>query len=737
MNLDDLDGRIGEGWGGASPNGSHVNVVLARRGSPTAAAALSMFAHPSPGHTPVLCCVGPSQQEYEPVWPPTLMMNKATATDEHHETITWGAAQLGIGQGVLDAVADGLIEATGDLIVLVAVWVAAQTRTTTAVREAAASPCARLLECASEGRDPQAAARLVATATRSQPVLRRQLMRISAVETRRYRVELDPPFRAAWDPVARDHQVATLVGVHTDEGLSGWASGDALPDREQLESFLVGLDPFRTEIVRELGETVDFHGSRAWIAEAAVWDVIGKVTGQPVWKLLGGRSERLLAYASSGGTGRAGRASPALCRASRRGREGRQDPLPPRRLARRRRGRRGGARRGRRRPRDHGRRQPGLAHARRPRAALGRRDRRAGRRALEPLGVYWLEEPLRTDDLEGYAALRRLTSLRLAAGEMVRSAQEARDLVLRGGIDVLAVRCRALARDRWVPPRCCARRPLGACLVAAHVVERLWAARQPARRARVLDSALRRGAVRPAGVAGGAPRLAAAGADRDLPRRHDCAPGRAGARDRAGPRRARALAGRLMRMRAAVLREPGRPLVVEDVELDPPKAGEVLVKVAAAGVCHSDVHLADGALGPGRWPMVLGHEGAGVVEAVGEGVTHVAPGDPVGFCFVPSCRTCPACRAGRFNMCGPAGENGVRGTLMDGTSRLRLPDGTALQHGLMTACFAEYTVVDARGAVPLPVELPLWQGALLGCGVMTGFGAVRNVGRVGRGRALP
>jgi S-(hydroxymethyl)glutathione dehydrogenase / alcohol dehydrogenase len=191
-----------------------------------------------------------------------------------------------------------------------------------------------------------------------------------------------------------------------------------------------------------------------------------------------------------------------------------------------------------------------------------------------------------------------------------------------------------------------------------------------------------------------------------------------------------------MRMRAAVLREPGRPLIVEEVELDPPQAGEVLVKVAAAGVCHSDVHLADGALGPGRWPMVLGHEGAGVVESVGEGVTHVAAGDPVGFCFVPSCRTCAACRAGRFNMCGPAGENGVRGMLMDGTTRLRLPDGTPLQHGLMTACFAEYTVVDARGAVPLPAELPLWQGALLGCGVMTGFGAVRNVARVGAGESV-
>ena len=95
----ELDGRIGEGWGGAKPNGSHVNVVLAERGSPTFAAAVGMFAHPSPGHTPVLCCVGPSQQEYEPIWPPTLMMNKATALDDRHQTITWGAAQLGIGRG--------------------------------------------------------------------------------------------------------------------------------------------------------------------------------------------------------------------------------------------------------------------------------------------------------------------------------------------------------------------------------------------------------------------------------------------------------------------------------------------------------------------------------------------------------------------------------------------------------------------------------------------------------------
>jgi formaldehyde-activating enzyme len=162
MNTEELDGRIGEGWSGEDPNGSHVNVVLARRGSPTAAAAISMFAHPSPGHTPVLCCVGETKQDYEPIWPPTLMMNKATALDDRHQTITWGAAQLGIGQGVLDAVADGLLEATGDLYVLVAVWVHPDAEDETAVRLASRKAMRKALGVCINGRDPAAAARLVA-----------------------------------------------------------------------------------------------------------------------------------------------------------------------------------------------------------------------------------------------------------------------------------------------------------------------------------------------------------------------------------------------------------------------------------------------------------------------------------------------------------------------------------------------------------------------------------------------
>jgi formaldehyde-activating enzyme len=161
MNPDDLDGRIGEGWSGEAPNGSHVNVVLARRGSPTAAAALSMLARPTPGHTPVLVCVGPTQQEYEPVWPPTLMMNKATALEARHQTITWGAAQLGIGQGVLDAVAEGLIDASGDLLVLVAVWVDPAAEDETAVRLASRAATRKALGVCVEGRDPAAAAALV------------------------------------------------------------------------------------------------------------------------------------------------------------------------------------------------------------------------------------------------------------------------------------------------------------------------------------------------------------------------------------------------------------------------------------------------------------------------------------------------------------------------------------------------------------------------------------------------
>jgi len=162
MNLEEIDGRIGEGWGGLAPNGVHVNVVLAKRGSATAAAALSMFAHPAPGHTPVLVCVGPTQPAYEPVWPPTLMMNKATASSERAQMLTWGAGQVGIAQGVLDAVADGLIEATGEMLVLVAIWLDESADDETAVRTAGRVAVRKAIGVCIEGRAPEAVARLVA-----------------------------------------------------------------------------------------------------------------------------------------------------------------------------------------------------------------------------------------------------------------------------------------------------------------------------------------------------------------------------------------------------------------------------------------------------------------------------------------------------------------------------------------------------------------------------------------------
>ena len=188
-----------------------------------------------------------------------------------------------------------------------------------------------------------------------------------------------------------------------------------------------------------------------------------------------------------------------------------------------------------------------------------------------------------------------------------------------------------------------------------------------------------------------------------------------------------------MRIRAAVLREYRTPLDVCELELEPPRRGEVLVRVAAAGVCHSDLHLADGHLGEGRHPTVLGHEGAGVVEAVGEGVAQVAPGQPVAFCFVPPCGTCSACAAGRRNLCEAAAAAAWAGTLLDGTSRLRFPGGAAVKHFNFVSCFAERCVVPAASAVPIPAALPLWQAALLGCGVVTAVGAVRNAARVAVG----
>jgi formaldehyde-activating enzyme len=157
----DLDGLIGEGWSGVDPDGAHVNVVLAERSSATAAALLTTFTSPAPGHAPILVVVGEDKQHYEPVWPPTIMINKATASEERHQTITWGAGQLGIAQGVLDAVADGLIPCTGDLLVFVAIYIDPGADDETAVRLASRAATLKGIRTAAQGRDPEAARALV------------------------------------------------------------------------------------------------------------------------------------------------------------------------------------------------------------------------------------------------------------------------------------------------------------------------------------------------------------------------------------------------------------------------------------------------------------------------------------------------------------------------------------------------------------------------------------------------
>jgi formaldehyde-activating enzyme len=157
----DFDGLIGEGWSGVDPDGAHVNVVLAERSSVTAAALLTTFTSPAPGHTPILVVVGEDKQHYEPVWPPTIMINKATATEERHQAITWGAGQLGIAQGVLDAVADELIPCTGDLLVFVAIYIDPAADDQTAVRLASRAATLKGVRTAVHGRDPAAAQALV------------------------------------------------------------------------------------------------------------------------------------------------------------------------------------------------------------------------------------------------------------------------------------------------------------------------------------------------------------------------------------------------------------------------------------------------------------------------------------------------------------------------------------------------------------------------------------------------
>lgn len=178
-------------------------------------------------------------------------------------------------------------------------------------------------------------------------------------------------------------------------------------------------------------------------------------------------------------------------------------------------------------------------------------------------------------------------------------------------------------------------------------------------------------------------------------------------------------------VKAAVLYAYDQPLVIEDVELDPPQQGEILVRMAASGVCHSDLHVVRG-IHPTSLPVILGHEGAGIVEAVGPGVSHVVPGDHVLLTWLPYCGVCRQCARGRPNLCEDTAW--YEATMQDGTCRFHR-DGMRIHHS-STSSFAERSVVPARTAIPVDPALPLTRLALMGCAVMTGVGAALNTARV-------
>ena len=187
-----------------------------------------------------------------------------------------------------------------------------------------------------------------------------------------------------------------------------------------------------------------------------------------------------------------------------------------------------------------------------------------------------------------------------------------------------------------------------------------------------------------------------------------------------------------MKIRAAVLEEFGAPLEVQELELAEPKAGEVLVRLVACGVCHTDLYTASGADPSGYSPTVLGHEGAGVVEIVGDGVTDVALGDHVVTLFSPQCRECEHCRDHRTNLCLAIREQQNQGHLPDGTTRLSR-NGEAIRHFMGTSTFAEYTVMPQIALAKIDPDAPLDRACLFACGLSTGIGAAMNTAKVASG----
>uniref|UniRef100_A0A3B4BI17 S-(hydroxymethyl)glutathione dehydrogenase n=1 Tax=Periophthalmus magnuspinnatus TaxID=409849 RepID=A0A3B4BI17_9GOBI len=179
--------------------------------------------------------------------------------------------------------------------------------------------------------------------------------------------------------------------------------------------------------------------------------------------------------------------------------------------------------------------------------------------------------------------------------------------------------------------------------------------------------------------------------------------------------------------RAAVAWEAGKPLVIEEIEVAPPKTGEVRIKVVATGICHTDSYTLSGSDPEGVFPVVLGHEGAGIVESVGEGVTKFHPGDTVIPLYIPQCGECKFCKNPKTNLCQK-----IRGVLPDGTSRFSCK-GKSLFHFMGCSTFSEYTVVADISLAKVDPRAPLDRVCLLGCGISTGYGAALNTAKVESG----
>lgn len=187
-----------------------------------------------------------------------------------------------------------------------------------------------------------------------------------------------------------------------------------------------------------------------------------------------------------------------------------------------------------------------------------------------------------------------------------------------------------------------------------------------------------------------------------------------------------------IKTRAAVAWGPGQPLSIEEVDLIPPRKGEVLVRIVATGVCHTDAFTLSGSDPEGKFPAILGHEGGGIVEALGEGVTSVAVGDHVIPLYTPECGECKFCKSGKTNLCQAIRATQGQGLMPDGTTRF-FKNGKPIYHYMGTSTFSEYTVIPEISLAKINKKAPLEKVCLLGCGVTTGLGAVAKTAKVKQG----